>query len=131
MSRHFLPFFGVFFAASLITAAFLPTQALPATSSPVIGILSQPYKSSTGDDDKYIIAASYAKWLESAGARTIPIPYDADDDMVDDIFSQINGVLLTGGSSDIPSAFKRLWFLVKEANLKNKEFFPVWGTCLG
>lgn len=131
LSRYLLPFVGVLFVASLITAALLPTQALPATSSPVIGILSQPYKSSTGDDDKYIIAASYAKWLESAGARTILIPYDADDDLVDDIFSQVNGVLFTGGSSDIPNAAKRLWYLVKEANLKNNEFFPVWGTCLG
>ena len=39
------------------------------------------------------------KWLESAGAASIPIPYDSDEDLVNEIFSQINGILFPGGSS--------------------------------
>ncbi len=78
-----------------------------------------------------MIAASYPKWLESAGARTIPVPYDADDALVDEIFQQVNGFFITGGSSPVPNAFRRMWKLAMEANLEHGDYFPLWGTCLG
>eukprot|EP00590_Aulacoseira_subarctica_P005037 CAMPEP_0172433398 /NCGR_PEP_ID=MMETSP1064-20121228/67993_1 /TAXON_ID=202472 /ORGANISM="Aulacoseira subarctica , Strain CCAP 1002/5" /LENGTH=284 /DNA_ID=CAMNT_0013181301 /DNA_START=77 /DNA_END=931 /DNA_ORIENTATION=- len=79
----------------------------------------------------YYIAASYVKWLESAGARAIAIPFDAPDDIVESIFLQVNGILFPGGATtDMPSSAKRIWNLAKEAN-DNGDFFPLWGTCLG
>jgi len=93
-------------------------------ASPVIGILTQP----TSYDDGYVIAASYVKWLESGGARSIPIPYDADRDLVYDIFQQINGVFFPGGASDVPPAAQ---YLIELAANDTDTFFPVWGTCLG
>ena len=95
-------------------------------SRPVVGILSQPLDG----ENSYYIAASYVKWLESAGARSIPIPYDADQELVSEIFSQINGLLFPGGAADLPITAKYLWDLAVERNL-NGDFFPVWGTCLG
>jgi len=93
---------------------------------PVIGILSVPNMAGS-----YYIAASYVKWLESAGARAIEIPFDAPDDIVESIFLQVNGILFPGGATtDMPSSAKRIWNLAKEAN-DNGDFFPLWGTCLG
>jgi len=106
-------------SASQFTSLFLRGSA-----SPVIGILSQPTK------DADYIAASYVKWLEAGGARSIPIPYDASPALVDDIFAQINAVLLPGGASQFPSSVIYLLNRVVESNNQGR-YFPVWGTCLG
>lgn len=125
--------FAMLLAFNLLSPTLPPVHAksVPSTASPVIGILTQPFPMNTGDNDKYMIAASYPKWLESAGARTIPVPYDADDDLVDEIFHQVNGFFITGGSSPVPNAFRRMWKLAMEANLEKGDYFPFWGTCLG
>mmetsp|Transcript_10640 Transcript_10640/g.14900 ORF Transcript_10640/g.14900 Transcript_10640/m.14900 type:complete len:331 (-) Transcript_10640:451-1443(-) len=103
--------------------------ALVATSAyeherPIIGMLTQPEK------DHTFIYTAYVKWLEAFGARTIPIPYHADNKTVEDIFNQVNGVLFTGGKSHLPDAARKIWELAKEAN-ENGDKFPLWGTCLG
>ena len=98
------------------------------TPSPVIGILSQPVpiQFSNNGRQQYIIAASYVKWVEAGGARSIPIPYDASPALVKDLFGQIDALLLPGGASDVPeSVFYLLTLALKEGR------FPVWGTCLG
>jgi len=94
---------------------------------PVVGILSLP---STKYDNRTYISASYVKWVESAGARSIPIPYDATDELVEEIFTQINGLLLPGGSAYLPQSAKKIWELAIESNSRG-DYFPVWGTCLG
>ena len=78
---------------------------------PVIAVLSQY---NTERSEQYI-AASYVKWLESMGARSIPLLHDADDFTVDSIFQQVNGVLLPGGNNqEITRGIKRLWDLFLE-----------------
>jgi len=94
---------------------------------PVVGILSLQPQSGA---QYYYIAASYVKWLESAGARSIPIPYDATHELLEEIFTQINGLLLPGGSAPLPKNAKKIWELVIESNSRG-GYFPVWGTCLG
>mmetsp|Transcript_40436 Transcript_40436/g.59416 ORF Transcript_40436/g.59416 Transcript_40436/m.59416 type:complete len:323 (+) Transcript_40436:114-1082(+) len=97
------------------------------TERPVIGILAQPNWEKT----EYYVAASYVKWLESVGARSLPIPYNADDETVTDIFQQVNGILFPGGAVDsLPPSARKVWALAKEAN-ENGDKFPLWGTCLG
>lgn len=98
------------------------------STAPVIGILSQPLSSNVESDD--YIAASYAKWLEAGGARSIPIPYDADEHLVEDLFQQINGLLLPGGGSEMPPAVTFLMDKIVKSNTDGL-YFPVWGTCLG
>ena len=97
-------------------------------SRPVVGILSQPL---SGHKDSDYIAGSYVKWLESAGARSIVIPYDADEYLLDEIFTQINGVLFPGGDSNLPPNANYIWKLILELNAKEDDYFPVWGTCMG
>jgi len=73
--------------------------------------------------------------MESAGARVVPIPYDADQATLEHLFNSINGLLLPGGGTlqgnntftyNTGFLFKK----VIEANDKG-DFFPLWSTCLG
>jgi gamma-glutamyl hydrolase len=97
---------------------------------PVIGILSQPRVAGETEETEFVIAASYAKWIESAGARVLPIPWDATEEMARAIFPQINGLLLPGGNSILPTVVRTFWELANEANARG-DFFPIWGTCMG
>lgn len=129
-------------AAAFVLALFCCVGTVSATTSraattatPVIGILSQPGWNS----QSHYIAASYVKWLEAGGARSIPIPYDASPALLDDLFSQINGLLLPGGACDMPPGVPYLLDKIVEGNRKtshgdgdgDSHYFPVWGTCLG
>lgn len=112
---------------------------------PIIGILAQPsdFNATHPTDNYSYIATSYVKFVESAGARVIPIPYDLPNEQLKEIFQSINGLLFPGGSASLwqnestrfeMSEFtKKGQYLVNlaiEANL-NGDYFPIWGTCLG
>lgn len=126
----------------LLLSSLLCISCLASSSTPVIGILSQPLKthvtssSSENDDisskttDSNYIAASYVKWVELSGARSIPIPYDADDELIQEIFTQINGLLLPGGAATLPSSLRKIWKLAMNINQQGQKF-PIFGTCLG
>lgn len=101
---------------------------------PIIGVLAQdvfdpkPYRNS-------YIAASYVKFLESAGARVVPVMINKSEDEYSRLFKSINGVLFPGGgvsleSSGYSKAAGIFYRLALEAN-SNGDYFPVWGTCLG
>lgn len=113
-----------------ITLALLHSTA-SAVDVPVIGIVSREnfIPGHETDGDNYI-AASYAKWLESAGARSIAIFANTTEEEVDIIFQQINGLLMPGGNSAGPQAERRLYQLAKEAN-ENGDTFPIVGICWG
>lgn len=53
------------------------------------------------------IAASYIKFLESAGARAVPILYDAPPEEVERIFRSVNGFLIPGGAQVGGAAWAR------------------------
>lgn len=113
----------------LVLLSLLAPAAIAAT--PVIGILSEPFTTKENTTE-YMIAASYVKWLEMGGARSIAIPYDATADEVDAIFPTIDGMLFPGGGGKIlPTAAKQIWHLAQQRNGKEGGFFPIWGTCLG
>ena len=130
------------------SSTIFPNNLPKRTSSPplVFGILSQPYYGDRDDeehpdDDNYnstYIAASYVKWLEDGGARSIPIPYDASPSLVEDILGQVDGVLFPGGGSSLPPSAITIWEkLHSEAYYYQVEddapgdVIPLWGTCLG
>jgi gamma-glutamyl hydrolase len=119
------------------TAAFSTSSTLttPATRSPVIGILSQPDVDRNDGEAHtpgvFYIAASYVKWLEAGGARSIPIPYDATNELFDKLFAEIDGLLLPGGSATFPPFLQYALDTIVAANQDGTRYFPVWGTCLG
>ncbi|KAM9223209.1 gamma-glutamyl hydrolase isoform 2-T4 [Leptosomus discolor] len=103
---------------------------------PIVGILSQEchFKKFHRFGSSYI-AASYVKFLESAGARVVPIRLNRSDEEYDKIFHSINGVLFPGGGVDLKTSeysrvAKIFYHKALEANDKG-DYFPVWGTCLG
>ena len=101
----------------------------------MIAVLAQLDK--TDEKGRSYIAASYVKYLESSGARVVPVPVSATEQQVDEIFNGVNGVLFPGGGvkwdaekPDYYSHAIRFMGKAKTAN-DNGDFFPVWGTCLG
>jgi gamma-glutamyl hydrolase len=84
--------------------------------------------------------ASYVKWVESGGARAVPIPYTLPADQIQTLLSSLNGVLFTGGAASFfekngqPSPFAlsaKVVFDEVVSAAKAGETFPLWGTCLG
>lgn len=72
------------------------------------------------------IAASYVKIVESAGGRVVPVPYNANQDYLDQLLEGLNGLLLPGGSNSPSPAAK---YMIKRAIASNKagDYFPVSG----
>jgi gamma-glutamyl hydrolase len=102
---------------------------------PVIGIAAEPI---AGNDKpaleplgSSLLAASYVKWIESAGARVVPLQFDLPQSQLRELYSQINGILLPGGGSSINdnSTYARFSRQLFEWAVEDK--LPVWGTCLG
>ncbi|EGC36406.1 hypothetical protein DICPUDRAFT_31892 [Dictyostelium purpureum] len=103
---------------------------------PIIGILTQPTNGGMATYGDQYLAASYVKYIESAGARVVPILYDTDIKSLTSLFNSINGILFPGGGVDFDNAtvytntIQSIWQLVIESN-NNGDYFPLWGTCMG
>ena len=78
----------------------------------------------------YYIAASYHKWVESGGMLAIPIPYDADSFLLDELLSQIHLLLLPGGEAPMAPSIQYLLNRIDSMH-RSGGWFPIWGTCLG
>jgi gamma-glutamyl hydrolase len=108
---------------------------------PVFGILSAP----AGIDEdgaptpypgKYYIPASYIKFVESSGARAVPIMFDISDEELVSLYGKLNGLLVPGGGSDLSrgSRYRNLTSMLLNmtmASAANGQWVPMWGTCLG
>merc|ERR1711962_116120 len=109
---------------------------------PIIGVLSQELdeelmrKLPKGHNFTAYIAASYVKWVESGGARAVPILIGQSEQYYRKLFDGLNGLLLPGGSAPLtgPGGFAEVAELffkwAKEANDEG-DYFPIWGTCNG
>lgn len=109
---------------------------------PIIGVLSQelddPILARLPKNHNYTsyIAASYVKWIESGGARAVPVIIGRERSHYEQLFAGLNGLLLPGGSAPLvgPGGYAevgRIFFdLAKQANDRG-DFFPIWGTCNG
>jgi len=102
-----------------------------ANNRPIVGILTQY----TDEKKKTYIAASYVKWVESAGGRAVPLLFEhwSNEKMLK-ILESINGVVFPGGGADFSGryldALVTIFNYAKKVNDKG-EHFPLWGTCLG
>ena len=70
------------------------------------------------------MAASYVKWAEAAGARALPIPYNATGPVLDALFERTNGLLLPGGANPLPDAAVHMLGRALAAN-EAGGYFPV------
>ncbi|OQS05514.1 gamma-glutamyl hydrolase [Thraustotheca clavata] len=110
----------------LVMVLWLVVASVALTVNPIIAIMAHPFKNNTSD----YIAASYVKWIESAGGRVVPIPYSASNETIKSIFRSVNGVLFPGGSAWLNQQAAYVYELALGANDRG-EYFPIWGTCLG
>lgn len=102
---------------------------------PIIGIIMQECYGNMTKLGRFYIAASYVKFIESAGARVVPIRPDLNDAQYETLFRSINGVLLPGGGANLThsgySRVAKIFFTKALESFDNGDYFPVWGTCLG
>jgi gamma-glutamyl hydrolase len=103
---------------------------------PIIGVMMQSAKNMSFNTPKpNYIAASYIKYLESSGARVVPIWNDLTELETVKLFKTINGALFPGGDVDwVHSGYakvgRKILDLAKES-FDHRDYFPVWGICLG
>ncbi|XP_062842654.1 zgc:171566 [Trichomycterus rosablanca] len=103
---------------------------------PIIGVLAQEnLDSDVNAQGSSYIPASYVKYLESAGARVVPIRINQTEEEYTKLFSALNGLLLPGGDVDLQkSQFSRVAKIFYELAIKANDasdYFPIWGTCQG
>ncbi|KAJ7981859.1 Folate gamma-glutamyl hydrolase [Quillaja saponaria] len=120
----------------------LSTSNCPATNPrlynrPVIGILSHPgdgasFRLSNSTDASFI-AASYVKFVESAGARVIPLIYNEPLEILLKKLSLVNGVLFTGGWAKSGLYYDIVEEVFKKILERNDagENIPLYAICLG
>jgi gamma-glutamyl hydrolase len=108
---------------------------------------------------RFHLECSYVKFVESAGARVVPIHFDSrygvlttlypagtancthntvscSEDDIKALLKSVNGVLFPGGGADIgnKTAFAKSSKLIYDSVLEmNKagDYFPLYGTCMG
>ncbi|XP_016103443.1 gamma-glutamyl hydrolase-like [Sinocyclocheilus grahami] len=130
------------FSALLCACVVALCGAAPFTQSdepdydrPIIGILTQEVDDYMKKFGETYIPSSYVKYIESGGARVVPIRLNQSFAEHEKIFRSINGLLLIGGSvnletSDFAHTAGIYFRLALKAN-EEGEYFPIWGTCLG
>eukprot|EP00127_Corallochytrium_limacisporum_P005582 Clim_evm2s208 gene=Clim_evmTU2s208 len=105
-------------------------------AGPIIGIMTEPSVAPYNDKGDQYIAGPIVKWIEAAGGRVVPIPYDGPTEHLEFLLDRINGLVFPGGAGEpVPGT---AWYntgvivldKVKEFHEQGKHF-PVFGICLG
>ncbi|WZN60794.1 gamma-glutamyl hydrolase [Chloropicon roscoffensis] len=104
-------------------------------SRPLIGIYTQDSPSSydgiPGKNDEYI-AASYAKLVEAAGARPVPVSYNLEREDLMVTLDRLDGFVFPGGGMDL--SLNRTFAMNAETIVNYAQYrsdFPVVAICLG
>ncbi|TNV86234.1 hypothetical protein FGO68_gene7623 [Halteria grandinella] len=104
---------------------------------PIVGVLTQPLTGDFEKDPRFkgktsYIMKSYIDHLESAGARTVPLIFDANLEEQLSKIDSLNGVFYCGGGAGgkYDTFGKAVYNKAKKLNDQG-EYLPVWGTCLG
>jgi gamma-glutamyl hydrolase len=102
---------------------------------PVIGIMTQTIEEEMKADPRFkgynsYMMAAYAQFMESAGARVVPIIVNDTIEANLEKIEKLNGVLFPGGGGDYEFLGRQIYNRIKEIN-DNGTYYPLWGTCLG
>ena len=76
------------------------------------------------------IMASYIEFMESSGARVVPLINGEPKEVTLEKLSKLNGVLMPGGDGDYMQYGSFIFEQIKEMN-DNGTYLPLWGTCMG
>jgi len=135
-------------ASPLARRAGLRQRQLPPALNafPTIGILSVPISSADSPCEteprwaanrSSCFTTFYIRWVESAGARAVLIPYDSPPAVLAALLDSVNGVLLTGGELE-DLAFDTPYMVAAASVLAAARakaaagvFWPVHGSCQG
>ncbi|XP_073675688.1 gamma-glutamyl hydrolase [Garra rufa] len=113
----------------------LPQRIEPENDRPIIGILTQEVDDYMKPFGKTYIPSSYVKYIESGGARVLPIRLNQSYAEHEKIFRSINGLLLIGGSVNLETSdfahTAGIYFRLALKGNDEGDYFPIWGTCLG
>ena len=114
----------------------LYSTAQEVNNRPIIGILAQSTKGTAVEKlGKSYIDAAYVKFIESSGARVVPIKTQLNEEEVVKIFKSINGVLFPGGDVTVTGSdyarVGRIIYTQAMTAFNNKDYFPLLGICLG
>lgn len=127
---------AILFVATFAVVAILIGIVSAENLRPIVGIMTEPLDPEMKQwGGKSFIAASYVKYIESAGARVVPVPFDAPESELQTLFNSLNGLLVPGGDVDIETSpfYPAVKFFVNSAieAAKQGDWFPIHGTCLG
>jgi len=122
--------------ALVLFVNFQPSsQAECNNERPIIGVLAQKCKGNRAVFGDQYFSASYVKWVESGGARVVPVKINQTDAYYERLFSSLNGILFPGGGQDLLASgyanAARFFFKRSMQAFDEGDYFPVWGTCLG
>ncbi|XP_073247484.1 gamma-glutamyl hydrolase-like [Porites lutea] len=104
------------------------------TDRPIIGVLTQETDGHVTKFGTQYVAASYVKFIESAGGRMVPILVNSTSEQIEKMFNSINGVIFPGGHRLTNTNYTRVGKQIFDLALKafdNGDVFPIWAECLG
>ncbi|XP_044185077.1 gamma-glutamyl hydrolase-like [Acropora millepora] len=105
------------------------------TERPIVGVLTQETDGNVTIFGSQYVAASYVKFIESAGGRMVPIFINSTEKEVEKLFNSLNGALFPGGHRHLQHTnYTRVGKQIFDLALKafaNGDVFPIWAECLG
>mmetsp|Transcript_16614 Transcript_16614/g.46908 ORF Transcript_16614/g.46908 Transcript_16614/m.46908 type:complete len:314 (+) Transcript_16614:125-1066(+) len=117
----------------VLVAAVCAVEAL--NDRPIVGVLTQPSLDAISQYGPKYIAASYVKYIESSGARVVPVQHDASLEELEYYFQSLNGILFPGGGASLHNTtlFQAGKFFYERSleAYSQGDVFPVFGHCLG
>ncbi|KAL0230701.1 hypothetical protein PCE1_004257 [Barthelona sp. PCE] len=128
--------------STMLLGIVLLLSAAKAIESPIIAVIAQPtdYRYPPYPEKQTYIAASYVKYIESAGARVVALDSRTPESEWKKVLNQVNGVLFPGGGiilvddDGVPTEYQNFTAKIVEYVKKiNSEgsVFPLMGICLG
>ena len=116
-----------------------------AWNAPIIGVLAVPVENSdcitlrkyASGETTSCFHSLYVKWLEAAGARIVPLPFDLPEAKLEELLGSLNGALITGGETDLTNLdspyMRAAQHLYQHALATHADgvTWPLWGTCMG
>eukprot|EP01095_Lingulamoeba_sp_RSL-Kostka_P017427 TRINITY_DN9030_c0_g1_i1.p1 TRINITY_DN9030_c0_g1~~TRINITY_DN9030_c0_g1_i1.p1 ORF type:complete len:315 (+),score=108.40 TRINITY_DN9030_c0_g1_i1:57-1001(+) len=125
-----------FFVVFIVLSTFCFLNVYSLNERPIIGILTQESPPDLTQFGNSYIPASYVKYVESGGARVVPVHYNSSTEELTDVFGKINGILYPGGDANTDPGtplYKagKLFYDLAIQSFDKGDHFVVFGHCQG